>query len=150
VSSIRFSKIRQTGHLYPGPQGSDFYAFQRESALQGRDDLSPCHFKAALTTNPLAIAPVGILTNGTGWGNSGAGVIEAPCQFDFDASLVKNVILRGIREKAFLQVRDQFFNLLNHPQFANPANDPAVGSFGQITSTTVHQRHLQLALKYVF
>ena len=56
----------------------------------------------------------------------------------------------GIHEDASLQFRAEFFNLFNHPQFAVPANNLALGSFGQITATSVNPRLIQLALKYIF
>jgi len=49
-----------------------------------------------------------------------------------------------------LQFRAEFFNLFNHPQFANPAMDAGSGNFGQITSAAVNPRLTQFALKYVF
>jgi hypothetical protein len=47
-------------------------------------------------------------------------------------------------------LRAEFFNLLNHPQFSNPATNFGLGNFGQITSMSVNPRLMQLALKYVF
>jgi hypothetical protein len=51
-----------------------------------------------------------------------------------------------------LQFRAEFFNMFNHPQFNIPVglNFGAPGNFGQITSTSVNPRLIQLALKYVF
>jgi hypothetical protein len=101
---------------------------------------------AAFTAIPLVPG-----TNGTGWGDSGVGVILGPGQFNFDATLAKVTRVGGIHEGATLQFRAEFFNLFNHPQFNNPGvafNSPA--SFGAITSTSVNPRLIQLALKYVF
>jgi hypothetical protein len=56
----------------------------------------------------------------------------------------------GIHESAVLQFRAEFFNLFNHPQFSNPANDAGSANFGQITSASVNPRLTQFALKYVF
>lgn len=87
--------------------------------------------------------------NGTGFGNSGIGVLLGPGQFNFDASLIKTTHLT---ERQTLIFRAEAFNLFNHPQFANPANlavsTPA--AFGAIVASSVNPRILQLALKYSF
>ncbi len=90
-------------------------------------------------------------TNGTGWGNSGLGTFTGPGQFNFDLTLGKNTRVGGVHENATLQFRAEFFNLFNHPQFSNPAVAfNSASSFGQITSTSVNPRLVQLAVKYVF
>jgi hypothetical protein len=89
--------------------------------------------------------------NGTDFGNSGVGVLLGPGQFNWDASLIKNTRVGGIREDGMLQIRGEFFNAFNHPQFSNPGlavSSPA--TFGVITSTTVNPRLIQFAMKYVF
>jgi hypothetical protein len=105
---------------------------------------------SALTTIPLQVGPDGVVTNGTGWGNSGVGSILGPGQFNFDATLAKSTRVGGIHENAALQFQAEFFNLFNHPQFSNPNAAFNSGAFGQITTTSVNQRLVQLALKYVF
>jgi hypothetical protein len=39
---------------------------------------------------------------------------------------------------------------LNTPQFSNPGRVIGASSFGQISSTKINNRELQLAAKYVF
>lgn len=89
---------------------------------------------------------------GTGYGNSGVGVILGPGQFDWDVSLAKTTTVGGITERATLQFRAEFFNLFNHPQFSNPVglDVNSAASFGQITSMSVNPRLIQFALKYAF
>ena len=87
---------------------------------------------------------------GFGRGNSGVGIVLGPGQANFDATLSKITRVGGIHENANLQFRAEFFNVFNHPQFSNPANNLANGNFGQITSTSVNPRLVQLALKYIF
>ena len=96
------------------------------------------------------------ITCGTLYGNSGSGIIEGPGQFNFDISILKTTYLR---ENHMLQFRAEFFNAFNHPQFTNPNYGQgaiyalpnfAAGNFGQITSTSVNPRVIQLALKYTF
>ena len=76
-------------------------------------------------------------TGGTGWGNTGVGIILGPGQFNFDTTHAKATRVGGIHENAVLQFRAEFFNLFNHPQFNIPAglNAGSAGNFGQITST---------------
>jgi len=89
--------------------------------------------------------------DGTGFGNSGIGVILGPGQFNWDVSLAKTTRVGGIREDGTLQFRAEFFNIFNHAQFSNPAVAvDSAASFGQITSTSVNPRLIQFALKYAF
>jgi hypothetical protein len=98
----------------------------------------------------------GGISCGTLYGNSGSGIVNGPGQFNFDISILKTT---QIFEKQTLQFRAEFFNAFNHPQFTNPnfgqgaiyaLPNFASGSFGQITSTSVNPRVIQLALKYIF
>jgi hypothetical protein len=53
-------------------------------------------------------------------------------------------------EKSSLEFRAEFYNALNHPQFANPDTNFASQTFGVISSTAVNARVVQLPLKYGF
>jgi len=44
-----------------------------------------------------------------------------------------------------LQFRAEFFNVFNHPQFADPDNNFSSPTFGVISSTSVNPRVGQLA-----
>ena len=76
----------------------------------------------------------------------------APASLTSTRRLAKLTRVGGIHENATLQFRAEFFNLFNHPQFNIPQglNFGAAGDFGQITSTSVNPRLIQLALKYQF
>jgi hypothetical protein len=97
-----------------------------------------------------SIPYVGTDPNATLWGNSGVGIIYGPGQFNFDATIGKTTRVGGLSENAALQFRVEFFNLFNHPQFSNPDTNLEDGGFGQITTSSVNPRVLQLALKYIF
>jgi hypothetical protein len=100
-------------------------------------------------TGTFCVTPT--LGDGTLFGNSGYGIELGPGQFNWDISLVKNTQVGGIRENALLQIRAEFFNAFNHPQFSNPGvavSSPA--SFGVITSDSVSPRLIQFAMKYQF
>ncbi len=61
-----------------------------------------------------------------------------------NASLIKTV---PIRERLNGQLRAEFFNVLNHPNFGGPNTSPTSAAFGQVTSMTGTSRILQLALR---
>ncbi|PWU05740.1 MAG: hypothetical protein C5B51_13870 [Terriglobia bacterium] len=106
--------------------------------------------RAAFTTIPVIGGNGTAGTGGAGWGNSGIAPIQGPGQFNFDASISKVTRLPAISESSEIQFRAEFFNMFNHAQFSNPAANFAVPTFGQITSTSVNPRLIQLALKYTF
>ena len=68
---------------------------------------------------------------------------------NFDMGAIKNV---AVGDRAHLQLRGEFFNTFNHPQFAIPdTNYTDLGStFGVITGTSVNPRFIQFALKFSF
>jgi hypothetical protein len=75
--------------------------------------------------------------------------IRNPRLNNLDLSLQKDVGLpRGNGWR--VQVRADFFNLLNHPQFGEPVSDPLNGSFGRITRTALNNRTVQLGLHMYF
>ena len=102
--------------------------------------------------NAAAFCTTPVIGNGTGYGNSGVGIILGPGQFNWDLALLKVTKVGGLSEGATLQFRTEFFNAFNHAQFNNPAvvdvSKPT--TVGQITSTSVNPRLIQFALKYVF
>lgn len=100
--------------------------------------------------NKAAFCNIPTVSNGTGFGNTGIGTILGPGQFNFDTALTKSTQVGGLHEDARLEFRAEFFNLFNHTQFSNPATANGVSTFGQITTTSVNSRLIQLALKYVF
>ena len=97
-------------------------------------------------------------------GNAGRDSLVGPGYADWDLSLVKSTQLN---ERARLQLRAEFFNILNHTNLqlpnevvyssgptqgtaANQAAAPVLGSPGVITSTANTSRQIQLAAKIVF
>ena len=86
------------------------------------------------------------------WGNSGRNILQGPGTKNVDFSVFKTVPLH---EGASLQLRSEFFNLFNTPQFNNP-NATVGPGFGTISSagspTTLQRvsREIQLAAKIVF
>lgn len=74
-------------------------------------------------------------------------VLVGPGQKNVDFSLVK---FFPVMEKQKLEFRSEFFNLLNHPNFANPVNTMSSPAYGSIVRTATGPRVIQFALKYSF
>jgi Carboxypeptidase regulatory-like domain/TonB dependent receptor len=86
----------------------------------------------------------------TGFGNSGVGILQGPSELNFDFSLFKEFSVQKLHEGAKLQFRSEFFNLFNHPLFANPDSTFTDPTFGRITQTLGNPRIIQFALKLTF
>jgi len=118
---------------------------------------------AAFVSIPLT----GPLANGQ-WGDSGRNILQGPGTKNVDFSVFKNFRLA---ESKVLQIRGEFFNLFNTPQFNNPSatapgpaatsttlvpNIAAGSAYGTIASagspTTFQRisREIQLAAKFTF
>jgi hypothetical protein len=86
------------------------------------------------------------------WGNSGLNILQGPGTKNVDFSVFRNIKLI---EGSNLQLRSEFFNLFNTPQFNNP-NATVGNGFGTITSAgspvTLQRisREIQLAAKVTF
>jgi len=93
------------------------------------------------------------LANGTPrFGNSGRNILTGPRLFDLDASLSKRF---SIGERVKVEFRGEFFNLVNHPNFALPNSFIGSASAGVISNTvplgaTGYNREIQLGMKFQF
>jgi len=105
------------------------------------------YFDKACFTTPSIIGADGV---GTAFGNSATGIVNGPGQANLDLSLTKTFPLHWPQEGGSLQFRAEFFNALNHPQFADPDNNFSSATFGVISNTSVNPRVGQLALKFSF
>jgi len=76
--------------------------------------------------------------------------VNAPGTSNADISLFKEFSLNKLREGAHLELRTEWFNALNHVQFAVPNLAVTNASFGQITSQANSPRQIQMALKLYF
>jgi hypothetical protein len=102
---------------------------------------------------------------GSDIGNVGRNCLRGPRQVNLDFSIAK---LFPIAESRIVEFRSEFFNLLNHPNFANPISNlnaliasggsinPTTGqvlspgNFGRIISTSNNPRIIQFGLKFSF
>ncbi len=91
-------------------------------------------------------------------GNLGRNTLIGPGLVNFDFSLFKNNYIKRISDRFNAQFRAEFFNILNHANFAPPldnrnifnATGSPVDSAGLITSTQTPSRQIQFALKLIW
>jgi hypothetical protein len=92
------------------------------------------------------------------FGNAGRNQVYGPGLADWDFSLIKNTYVRRISEAFNVQLRFEFFNILNHANFQAPIDNetlfnqsgaPVPGA-GAIDTTTTTSRQIQFALKLIW
>jgi hypothetical protein len=80
-------------------------------------------------------------------GNLGRNVLRGPAQSDFDISLGKRFPLS---ESTGIEIRAEFFNVLNHANRDNPVSDISAADFGRVVSYSSSPRIVQFMLKLTF
>ncbi len=95
-------------------------------------------------------------------GNAGRNSIYGPGLTTVDFSIFKNTHVPRISEAFNIQFRAEFFNIMNHPNFAAPnflndsnnsifdASGAPIAKAGVIGSTSTEARRIQLGLKLVW
>ena len=93
-------------------------------------------------------------------GTGGRNILIGPGTSNLDFSVFKNIPIKKISESFNVQFRSEFFNILNHPNFAVPvtpdhtdifdSNGNSLGAAGKLTSTSTTGREIQFALKLVW
>jgi hypothetical protein len=91
-------------------------------------------------------------------GNLGRNTIIGPGLFNFDYFMSKDNKITRISESFDIQFRAEFFNILNHPNFAPPvdnlqaidANGVPISAFGQLTRLQTQGRELPFALNVIW
>jgi len=105
------------------------------------------YFNKSCFATPPVIGADGIAT---AFGNSATGIVNGPGQANLDVAFAKAVVVRWPHEGSSIQFRGEFYNALNHPQFANPDANFSSPTFGVISSTAVNARVGQIALRFAF
>ncbi len=88
-------------------------------------------------------------------GTATRNLATGPKLFNLDMAFYKNIPITSVSEGFRLQLRAEFFNILNHPNFAPPLNNNNVfnangtpfGGAGKITSTQTGPRQVQLGIR---
>src|SRR5437588_4096297 len=91
-------------------------------------------------------------------GNLGRNTLIGPGFVNFDFSLFKNNFIKRISDAFNIQFRAEFFNILNHTNFAPPLDNRnifdstgvPIANAGLITSTQTSSRQIQFALKLIW
>jgi len=93
-------------------------------------------------------------------GNAGRNILIGPGITNLDFSIFKNNRIRRISENFNVQFRAEIFNILNHANFAPPvtpdnsdifrSDGTATGVAGLLTRTTIPERQIQFAIKFIF
>ncbi|OFW15038.1 MAG: hypothetical protein A3H27_13400 [Acidobacteria bacterium RIFCSPLOWO2_02_FULL_59_13] len=116
------------------------------------DARNPDHyFDVTQFSFPLVVAGQGIFQ-----GNIGRNTLISPGVANMDVTLTKNTAIRWLGESGGLQFRAEFYNLLNRPNFDNPARNlfsqsgAPRSNAGQITETRLTSRELQFGAKVIF
>ena len=84
------------------------------------------------------------------FGNAGRDILNGPSAVNFDFSAFKRFAAHRLGEASEVQLRGEFFNLFNHPQFSNPNNRVDLPQGGSITGTSHAMRQIQFGLKLLF
>ena len=87
------------------------------------------------------------------FGNVGKGTYRGPNLWDMDSGVLKNIYPIPSHENLSFQLRGEFFNLFNHPQWADPNQTFNNAAFGTIRATigaNADYRIIQLSLKMNF
>ena len=93
-------------------------------------------------------------------GNAGRNILIGPGITNLDFSIFKNNRIKRISENFNVQFRAEIFNIMNHPNFAPPttpdnsdiffSDGTPTGVAGLLSRTTIPERQIQFALKFIF
>ena len=89
----------------------------------------PCLVKADFATYPNSGIAAPLQAD---WGNIAPDSFRGPGYFDIDTQVSRSF---KIKEKVSFMLGIQAYNVLNHPNFANPSGSLSSGAFGTITNT---------------
>jgi len=83
------------------------------------------------------------------FGNAGRSTVTGPASEVADLALFKNFFFTSVREDMRLQIRSEFFNAFNHPNWNMPGRDLGGSNFGAVTSAA-SPRIIQFGVKLIF
>ncbi len=122
-------------------QSNDFITGIDRPNATGQTLAGPGNPGEFFNTGAVALEPFGT------FGNLGRNVLTGPGIINLDSSLTKSI---PIKESRRLEIRFEFFNTLNHPNWGPPDVTVLDAAFGKVTSTRTPMRQLQGSLKFYF
>jgi hypothetical protein len=96
-----------------------------------------------LNTSLFALPAIGT------FGNVGKGAFRGPSRYNVDTGLIKNFFPFSSHEDLRLQLRGEFFNVLNHTELNDPEINVNSGNFGGVRAAA-DPRIIQVAVKIFF
>jgi hypothetical protein len=134
-----------------------FSGFINGNGLPGNYYFNPTSFSNAQCVDPLTCTPgPGIFPSDAQvvadpslatYGTVPRNFLRGPGRTNVDLAVSKTTPL--LRERLKLELRFEFFNILNHAEFNNPDTNILSGTFGQIL-TTADPRIIQIAARFSF
>ena len=141
----RFSTGQPLAVSLVGSQALPTYGSQRPNLTGELKRTSSENFRDQYFANPEAVAAPAPFTIGNAPRTISS--VRSPGVNNANLSLFKAFGLNVLREGAKIEVRGEFFNAFNHPQFCGPNTTLDGGIFGQVTGTCSPPREVQLGLK---
>jgi len=140
------------GNVYYAGDPTQLHATINSSSLDSTFDKSGFYFSTDATGKPLT--PSGQrsderikLSNNIRYFPSRLANFRGQGLNLWDISVIKNAALT---ERVKLQLRGEFLNAFNHPQFSDPNLDPTSSDFATVKSQNNLPRNVQIALKLTF
>jgi len=149
---------RTRSGINAGQPGAGALTFGRPNLVPRRtkEDIILSGPKRYFDTSAFTLQDAGFL------GTSGRNYLTGPGYFNFDFSLGKNIPVKQLGENGALDFRGEFFNILNHANFAmndtfrqvfagSVNGEAPLPTAGVITTTgSARSRQIQFALKLLF
>jgi hypothetical protein len=148
-----YSGVQQTGAGAGGTDRPDQIGMpQLSTSRTVREDYFGLGDKNASFFYIPVNVPGGTGPNHGRFGTLGRNTFRGPGFRNFDMALIKDTPLatRGGAERASLQLRAEFFNVLNIVNFGSPSNIVQGPGFGEISRTAGPSRQIQFSVKLIY
>ncbi len=142
------SGIAETVYIPISQTGNEQTANQRPDVVPGQS-IYPANQSITNWINPDAFVTPAAGT----FGDAGRGIVYGPRLFNVDISAIKNT---DITERVKFQLRGEFFNAVNHPNFGQPGSTLGSSGFGVVFNTLGRtigfgtSRQIQLSARFNF